>query len=778
MTEEKFGSFDALLWEKGSEEAKQDARRAQAAPSVIIRTGLNTRLNDLQKLVSWGVSGNEIAELEAEIRVRAKGIPASEIDREIRRARDRGETFRRQWSRLDAVLSANPHAPELQQALTSSEFLPEVRDKLARRLKKLETQRQAAQSGTPRNPRAPVVVREHRINMLQARTEWTLWIDETGECFDAESRGRQGKMLGLLFPAQTGFRQLPPGSHAANMSEDDALRRLNEVLNTTCGIFGITFPDMTRIPSGGWHSMLVRLVGWVMRLLPLPEQGETRLSIHIEARSDFQSSIEQGLLKKDFRLLLNEEADGRGGRILLGDVGFVDKDRGYLAWADLLANFWGSPSFRKEAALKDAGLMGTCLFTDEPAFFDACEIAVKGKLLDKDQWQTLLSRRDAGMDGSLTSLALERLKLSCGSDASAWKLYIDAMAEYLAGRAYDLNILERQAKWLREGMSSVSLPPLVRFYAALAELAQLNHKGVVSSPELDATKKVVEELADLVAEKDSDAACHAALRLAVNDTNAFDFEGAVRRLDRWNPVSGGELPRAAEWAGKVVSSLGQAEAFLGRTGSALQCFEIALEQFGRLSALDPRLAERQRSQTAVYAAVAAMDMPECSRAEAALQVCRALRCDSIEDAVMSSEIKAAPYSHYLLVRFLSAYGSEEEKRLYSRECESRLSEETQNHHPWELIWYHRRLIVGEESRALLAENIRRCRGVNGATVDVICLALEIGIGITDPASPEIQELLASLAPIMPKAKSRLDALACARPGQRDIVETVLSFNYR
>ncbi len=230
-----------------------------------------------------------------------------------------------------------------------------------------------------------------------------------------------------------------------------------------------------------------------MRLLLLPENGETRLGIHIEARSDFRSSLEQGLLKKDFRLLLNEEADDRGSRIFLGEVGFVDKDCGFLSRADLLANFWDSSSSLKKAALKESGLIGICLFTEQPAFFDACEAAMKGELIGSDQWQALLARRDTEVEASPTFLALRRLQLACDSEASAWKRYV--MAEYLAGKAYDLAILERQAKWLH-GMKSVSLPPLVRFYAALAELAQLNHKGVVSSPELASARKVVEEPAD------------------------------------------------------------------------------------------------------------------------------------------------------------------------------------------------------------------------------------------------------------------------------------------
>ncbi len=361
MAHEKFGSFGELLQKKGSEEAKQDARAAETVPAVSVKPGQGSKLHELQKKISWGMTGMEIAELEAEIRACADGIPLSEIDREIGRARDRGEKFRVQWSRLEALLRRNPRDPELWKALDSSDFLPEVREKLARKLKELTPERKGTDSG---KPRPPVVVREHRINTLAARPEWTLWIDETGERFDAADSGRQGKMVGLLFPADTDFRPLPAGSHAVNMSEDEALRRLNEVLDTTCGIFGITFPDVAHVTREGWYAMLVRLTGWVMRLLPLPENGETRLGIHIEARSDFRSSLEQGLLKKDFRLLLNEEADDRGSRIFLGEVGFVDKDCGFLSWADLLANFWGSSSSRKKAALKESGLIGTCLFAE------------------------------------------------------------------------------------------------------------------------------------------------------------------------------------------------------------------------------------------------------------------------------------------------------------------------------------------------------------------------------------------------------------------------------
>ena len=791
-------------------------------------------LSDYQKKVSWGRPDAELEEVKAGI-LAVPGYSRAELEDVIREHYERGLTFKRQWESLDDTLRRNLFAPELAAALKDRNILKEVHDKLVKKLQEsaenrldvlyhkgeakaflafldkvvavypclkdsLEPRRAEAArlEKTDMKRAAPAAVqakkqelpspekREHRINCLPPREGtapgqgWTLWIDESGEDFEADGgTGRMGRMVALLLPADTALQALGPNFHASVLNGEHTDPLLNRLLAEECGVFGLSVDSVDASSREGWYGLLHKVVGWVLRLLPCP-QGEGKnvaLDITIEERSDFGATLDPFLLKKEFSLLLGREKEERSSRIVLRNVKFAGKNSGMLGWVDLLANYWGSYSGTKGKLLHGHGLSGACLFSGDAEFMEACETAMQGSLVSGRMWRLLTERPDAAQAGSLACLALEELKRTCTAHPEAWKSYVDATAAYLAEKEYDLDVLARQTTWLR-GADNVPLPPDVRFFAKLTELAQFNHEGVIASPELEAAKAVVEMLADEVALGYPQADLHAALRLAVCDANAFDFAKASARLDRWNPARGGETPRG-EMAGKLLSSLGQYEAFQRRFESASICFDLALEEFARLAVVNPALARRQTAQTATYAAVNAMDAPGCTREKAALMTARALGLPIME-AVFDAEVSADRFRLYLLLRYLVLWGTEEERNACLRDSGEWLDRDRgRRGHPWPLIWYYRCLLVKDAGlRRKLEEQLLRCRGESGITVDFICLVLEVSLGLTDPSSPEASAILDEVERLMPMAASAVAKVRAASPGQEDLVAGVLSFNYR
>lgn len=793
-------------------------------------------LSEFQKKVSWGRPDAELEDVKARI-FAVPGYSRSDLEQVIREHYERGLEFKRQWEGLNKTLRRDLFSPQLAAALDDDDILPEVKEKLRFWLgdkaesrldvlyskgeekaflhfldqvierypclkSRLEHRRSEA-ARCRKNARShaePAFVqdspeasepkkREHRINLLTPREGtapgqgWTLWIDESGEIFESSvsgQSGRKGRMTALLLPADSALQPLGTNFHAAALELEQTNPLLNRLLAEECGVFGIGVDSTAGFSREGWYGLLHKVAGWVMRLLPCPDTpGRTvALDIYVEERADFTMRLDPFLLKKELSLLLGKERGERSSRIILRNVKFEGKGSGMLGWVDLLANYWGSGSADKKKLLRVHGLPETCLFADDAAFLESCESAMHGMFLSGGQWRALMERPDAAELGSLAFLALEELKKSCLVRPEAWKIYIDETAEYLAEKKYDLNVLDRQTAWLRAA-DDASLPSEVRFFAKLTELARFNHEGVIASPELEAAKSTVEQMAGDVALVHPQADLHAALRLAVCDANAFDFEKASARLDPWNPARGGERLRG-EMAGKLLSSLGQYEAFQRRYESASLCFDLALKEFGRIAAVNPGLAQLQTAQTASYAAVNAMDAPGCTQEKAAAMTSRALGL-SIMEAVDDPAVSADRFRLYLLLRYLVLWGTQREREACLKNAGRWLDEDKgRRGYPWPLIWYYRRLLAKDDAQLCrsLEEQLLRCRGESGITVDFICLVLEVSLGLTDPADPDAAALLDEVDRLMPRAASAVAKIRAAVPGQTNLVSDVLSFNYR
>jgi len=646
---------------------------------------------------------------------------------------------------------------------------------------------------------------EHRLNFLKYNPSWTAYIDETGTHFNPDdAKGKKaGKVVAVLVPDNV---ELPPISsdfHATENTPNAVLSTLNELLCFPVGLLGFSAQSLNKMSEDEWFQNIRELINWIWRLLPLSDNVNDTvcLNVVVENRENDNDNDTPNLNFESMVRAINQDWDKenpeRKIRINLETLRFAPKgESGGLAWADVAAYVWGSTTEEIKNGLKQSGLPGTCYFDVKP---DLMNYWIKGwigrELLDGEEWQCLLERKDANSKGSLTWLALEPSRQRCLKSPDLARRYIDKLRKYLDDKKYDLKILDRQLDWLSD-VNAENIALDLRFYWESAKLAKHNHSGDFSSEEARATRNMLQELLPGMDGVDSRAAIQARLRMTVMSFNAYDFSGALDGLAVYDPEKGGRLPENDVLsAGKILSSLGQAWAFLGDAGKALALFDEANKTFERLTYL-PLEKARQQEQTGIYAAIAAMDDPttlkdeKCKRVEYALDltILEASRRFSCRSGVPINELR---YRHHLLTRYLVSFGSEREKNEYLARSSKwlNLGEGLDSGHPWYLIQYYRWLMLSEakpddtELRDKILESIFDVclQGAPGLTIELIELALAVATGWwdKDTADDDIQDSLSRFKDAMPLADRWLKALAemPANSGPEALAK-VLPFNYR
>ncbi len=409
--------------------------------------------------------------------------------------------------------------------------------------------------------------------------------------------------------------------------------------------------------------------------------------------------------------------------------------------------------------------------------------ALRGQPLTGAEWLFLM--KDGKQKSSIMQAALKVLQEQCTQNPVLWKSYVDRTAEYLASKEYDVTVLEKLCAWLGK-MQGAPLPKDLEFLWKLSELAQCNHKGEISS-KVHTLRHELETLSQEIGQLKPEAQCHTALRIAVSYANAFDFTKAKEVLSPWNTLQGGRSLGSALWDGKILSSLGQYAAFEGKASQALEYFDAALEMFEKLHAINPTEGQRQCEQTAVYAAIASMDIDTLSADIRKQRVEHALG-ESVLTACEKFSSLATPetrYVHHMLVRYIAQYGTAEEKQVYSKHSHRWHLEErgVGQGHPWPLIqWYRWSMLpesMYEEKEKIMRTLFEYCWGkTSGATVDLIGITLGLAAKAVDLSNENLQKRLHQLTQCMPCATQRIQYLLEAQEDGLALLKKVLPFNYR
>lgn len=449
-----------------------------------------------------------------------------------------------------------------------------------------------------RTSRVVVGAPDHRLWTLGPSPIWRVAIDESGDF------SPRGLFAAVCVPDEVEMPDRRP-FHAATEAPEVRDEVLQVILDRPVGVVVVDIADHLEGEVARWERGLVATFDWILALLP--RQGPVDLRVHVEQRSHFYAGLNLELAMAQ-RLDDLAEADPSwvGSRCT---VVVVDKDDRLGPFADALAHTAGGSSADTQDRRRRSGLFPGCAISGAlVAQARSWRRWTGGQPPSPALWRELVSEPPAARPPvspmrtpeeplDLLARSLGALGAVAQGDPRLWRSYLGATREHLDGKAVSVERLGAELAWLeRYAPPGEALRPAERLRWRTSALEEANHRGdVVFGHEAELVG-----LSARLAGEDCWGSVDADLRLAVLDTNRFDWGGASARLHPWIRVGRPALGHQ-RW-GRLHSSLAQHAAARGDWSRAHGHFDQALEAFGALS--DPDLAASEARQTATYRVLA------------------------------------------------------------------------------------------------------------------------------------------------------------------------------
>lgn len=626
---------------------------------------------------------------------------------------------------------------------------------------------------------------------LRPAKKWMIVSDDTGTAFDHEplkDGEKRGRYAFVLIPDYVDLPKLPKAWHACDERDPNVYLSYAETLHKSgCGILGVSVNGLYRTNRRLWNSCIEMLLDVTLRMLPV--DGDTEIDLNVEQCGDNDKDSSQLLQKTldDVMYHLSLVNPQKAAKIKLRARFIAKTDNRYNGYADLVAYSWGCNKSTK-SLFRRFGWVGPCLIADDPATakaFHRCLDWMRqdGPLSEAD-WSALVTSREASAVGSLIGGVLRAYGDEARADVAKWRTYLDYAMRHLDSKAIKMHLLGPQIAWLKEyEPDEASLPPRLRLLWLTAQLAVANHAGGISFG-ADEHAAEFRELCAKLKDEDAPLTCFAALHLAVEKTDSFEFDTARELLAPWE-----NEPAAVpglRYHAQVLSSLGQHAAFMGDNAKALDYFKRAMGTFTRLSTD----WQRDFDQTCAYAVIAAMDSasPDLDRLFALYLYGGEPNPETMVDmanqlAGVGEDEPNSKYAHAILLRYLVKLPSDHPVRKAYMASESRW-QWCEDGHPWELIAFYRALLLGNTPAAV--EWLRRGYALcahSGPTLRCISCVL-LGALLAWNAADQAEYLakveeVASLLPAL--GADRLAALRAHAdtPGNPlELAAKVLPFNFR
>lgn len=658
-------------------------------------------------------------------------------------------------------------------------------------------------SRTPWKPVSSAIKRlfSHDLNgqvnylpLLPPSSKWTVLVDETGCDFEPGATScSRGRMVALFVPDGTLLPALPGKWHAVDLMKkgfgDQVVEAAGRLLSLKCGLLGISAKEMPESTTPDQRlSCLADLLSLGFRLLPV--DGPTEVSLFVEQFGGVDDNLGKALLRSMLEGVLHNLASVFPNRAkwISAKGKVIAKDgHPWNGYVDAAAYIWGAQSMSKFRSR--VHWSGTCFLEDDSA--DALRRVLDAFQTegapDASDWTMLLSMPEADDPASLVSAFLRAVGEESRADMDLWHGFMAETRRHLDSKAIDMGLLCRQIRWLKDWMpSGVALPPRTRLMWLTTELAAGNHAGRTCVHDAATFRKEFDELVARLYREDCPLVAHANLHLAVAYTNAFEFEKAralLRPMREW-PVEGMGL----RMEGRLLSSLGQHEAFLGNQAEALALFDEAISLFRELSEESfPEIA-----QTGAYAATVAMDAKTPDADERLASYLWGGPFSEEKFAAEASRLSTSSkpgekYAHHILLRRLVELPENHPARAAYLSQKSNWAEPPIGH-PWELIEFYRAqlLPVGDEREERLDTAYELALADGGPTLQVIAAVIQgtgfCGDGAVDQKS--YCSLVDNCAEALPAiGTTRLAALRgqldpATRLAPLDLARAVLPFNFR
>ena len=625
---------------------------------------------------------------------------------------------------------------------------------------------------------------------LKSSRHWTIVADETGCFFDnkAFDTGGCAYYVFVVIPDYANLPKLSPGWHAVEQSPNSILEVAQNLLKSGCGIIGIPVQGLYPTNRQLWFACIETLLDIVLRTLPVAGRTDVVLNVEQRGVANAQNSELFEKTADDAMYHLSLVDPERAKNIHLAVKAISKYESPYNGYADLVAySRGGSKDIR--ALLNNFGWVGPCLIPNEAGAIQSLrhclDLVERNEVLPEVDWNMLLRCRDSRDAGSLTGALLRTFGMKARNETKNWNLYLGYVLDHLDSKAIRMSTLLPQIEWLKEyEPDAAQLPPRLRLLWLTAQLAESNHLGGTKfGTELHEREFV--ELCERLKDEDAPLTCFAALHLAVEKTDAFEFGVAREILKPW------ERERIAvpglRYHAQVLSSLGQHAAFLGDNEKALEYFLKAMDEFRHLSAD----WQRDFDQTCAYAVIAAMDAnsPDLERLMSLYLYGGEWSEETMVDmahqfAAVGEDEPDSKYAHAILLRYLVTLPADNPIRS-TYLADSAKWQWSEDGHPWELIAFYRALLLSQDDparREWLQKGYNLCAN-SGPTLRAIA-AVILGALLYDGATKrdeymaKVEEVI-SLLPNLGKARaSALLAHADKPIPPLELAAKVLPFNFR
>lgn len=666
--------------------------------------------------------------------------------------------------------------------------------------------------------------------------EYAVFIDEThtnppGEDPDTQPP-KETRFVAVVAPL-SGFPE-QKGRHAVNESENTLRNDLEKLSASSVSVLGLTFDFCA--DNSSWLHRVVCMARAVAHILDKSVRLK-KLSFYVEEHSQVEPIRNGDCPGNNARKeggdsdsmvnrqrSLNEQAEIHFGTLALllmqdispdskitieivpkiedyksttDNLSLTEKDLANAYWADLISYIWrrnGFPSQQRSAKLLNhpwiQKVAPYCLFDKRQTQAIMRTLESVQDVISESDWldfsfQASPDKKSPNYYRFLLNFIGERSK----KNLKEWERYLEYTLRHLHSKAILMNALKVQVDWLKEYLPKEDfvLPKQIELSWLMAQIAEENHRGSYVCAE---NKRRFNELCEILMEENIHLVVGAKLHLAVSETNTFNFGGAEKILSplEKQPALGVQL------RGRLLSSLGQHKAFLGKNKEAIKYFEKAINEcFKKLSY--PPDARADISQTTSYKVIAMMDLcsessTEMSRRELEKEVkayledaCRDFSCSNQEEPlgwdVICSRIATQQdskkrdwqkYHHHVLLRYIaSGEAPEEVKDSYRKCCEKWTFGDSS--HPWELIEFYREVCFGKKV------SDKKCHEICNKEDDSVTLKI-ISLVLLGALYPErlkyrcefgiMGEERANIVHEQPE--KRLEALA--------FIKKVLPFNFR
>lgn len=628
------------------------------------------------------------------------------------------------------------------------------------------------------------------ISQLEPSEKWTIVIDDTGKKFSEEvfnnnlKETEKGKLAAVLVPSYTKLPNLPKGYHSTENPSLEAIGAAAMAIRSNpCGVLGISAESMHQFDGEYWYVTLEALINLIIRLLPLPENGQkTQLDIFVENRPDFgpqNSSVLQRLCDVSRNRLFRTNPS-RAEQISINANVVFKTGHPWIGYADAVAFCWGGSSAKP--ILDKTKWKGTCLLDMNPEQLRySIDSLQRSEPLTEQDWNDLINSPDAYVSNSLASILLDIQGREASKDENLWNRYLEYVQKHLYSKAINLYALGNQIAWLKKWIpAEATFSPRMRLLWLTTQLAQANHLGQTDM--ITQYQKEFEDLCTLIYPEDAPLTCLTCLHVAVAYMNDFNFKKAYDVVKGW--IDKDEAIIGRQYYGQVLSTIGQLNSFIGRQESAVKAFNAAIDKFEKLTSADQMAGDI--NQTSSYKVIAMMDsnpVPDNLSTEMEKYLGRTLAEAADQFAV--SDDPGEKYMHHVFLRFLVHVNSPELKPIIEKYLSHKADWKTAFGHPWELIDFYRALLQTDTADriACLEHAYNQVAQTNDGALKVIACVILGGLYYYDSSRKEkLAELTQKVVEMMPYlGKDRVEALNRQLESPVEplaLAKAVLPFNFR